>query len=127
MEDNKNLILDIKDLVIHYETDDGVVEAVNGIDIQLEHGKTLGLVGETGSGKTTFLNALSNFIPEDERIITIEDSAELQIQNIANLVRLEARNRNVEGKNEVTIRDLVKSALRMRPEPHHYEIVRFRA
>lgn len=51
MEDNKNLILDIKDLVIHYETDDGVVEAVNGIDIQLEHGKTLGLVGETGSGK----------------------------------------------------------------------------
>ena len=53
MEDNKNLILDIKDLVIHYETDDGVVEAVNGIDIQLEHGKTLGLVGETGSGKTT--------------------------------------------------------------------------
>ena len=60
-------------------------------------------------------------------MITIEDSAELQIQNIANLVRLEARNRNVEGKNEVTIRDLVKSALRMRPEPHHYEIVRFRA
>ena len=51
MEDNKNLILDIKDLVIHYETDDGVVEAVNGIDIQFEHGKTLGLVGETGSGK----------------------------------------------------------------------------
>ena len=72
--------------------------------------------GGTGAGKTTFLNVLSNFIPKEERVITIEDSAELQIQNIANLVRLEARNRNVEGKNEVTIRDLVKSALRMRPD-----------
>ncbi len=72
--------------------------------------------GGTGAGKTTFLNILSNFIPESERVITIEDSAELQIQNIDNLVRLEARNANVEGKNEVTIRDLVKSALRMRPD-----------
>ena len=70
---------------------------------------------------------ISNFIPRSERVITIEDSAELQIQNVRNLVRLEARNANVEGKNQVTIRDLVKSALRMRPEPHHYEIVRFRA
>lgn len=72
--------------------------------------------GGTGSGKTTFLNVLSNFIPKDERVITIEDSAELQIKNIPNLVRLEARNSNVEGKNEVTIRDLIKSALRMRPD-----------
>lgn len=72
--------------------------------------------GGTGAGKTTFLNILSNFIPHTERVITIEDSAELQIQNIDNLVRLEARNANVEGKNEVTIRDLVKSALRMRPD-----------
>ncbi len=72
--------------------------------------------GGTGAGKTTFLNILSNFIPHNERVITIEDSAELQIRNIDNLVRLEARNANVEGKNEVTIRDLVKSALRMRPE-----------
>lgn len=72
--------------------------------------------GGTGAGKTTFLNILSNFIPHNERVITIEDSAELQIQNIDNLVRLEARNANVEGKNEVTIRDLVKSALRMRPD-----------
>lgn len=72
--------------------------------------------GGTGAGKTTFLNILSNFIPHNERVITIEDSAELQIQNIGNLVRLEARNANVEGKNEVTIRDLVKSALRMRPD-----------
>lgn len=71
--------------------------------------------GGTGSGKTTFLNALSDYIPKDERIITIEDSAELQIRNIPNLVRLEARSANVEGKNEVTIRDLIKSSLRMRP------------
>ncbi len=72
--------------------------------------------GGTGSGKTTFLNALSNSIPSDERIITIEDSAELQIQGIENLVKLEARSANLEGKNAVTIRDLIKSALRMRPD-----------
>lgn len=72
--------------------------------------------GGTGAGKTTFLNILSNYIPNNERVITIEDSAELQIRNVDNLVRLEARNANVEGKNEVTIRDLVKSALRMRPD-----------
>lgn len=72
--------------------------------------------GGTGAGKTTFLNILSNFIPSEERVITIEDSAELQIQNIDNLVRLEAKNANVEGKHAVTIRDLVKSALRMRPD-----------
>ncbi len=72
--------------------------------------------GGTGAGKTTFLNILSNFIPHDERVITIEDSAELQIREVENLVRLEARNANVEGKNGVSIRDLVKSALRMRPD-----------
>ena len=72
--------------------------------------------GGTGSGKTTFLNAMSNFIPRDERIITIEDSAELQIANIDNIVSLETRNANTSGKGEVTIRDLIKSALRMRPE-----------
>lgn len=72
--------------------------------------------GGTGTGKTTFLNALSNFIPKDERIITIEDSAELQIKGIANLVRLETKNANLEGKGQITIRDLIKSSLRMRPE-----------
>ena len=72
--------------------------------------------GGTGSGKTTFLNALSNYIPSTERIVTIEDSAELQIQHIANLVRLETRNANLEGKNEITVRDLVRSALRQRPD-----------
>ena len=72
--------------------------------------------GGTGSGKTTFLNALSNFIPHDERIITIEDSAELQIKNIDNLVRLETKNAGPDGKGAITIRDLIKSSLRMRPE-----------
>ncbi len=71
--------------------------------------------GGTGSGKTTFLNALSDFIPKDERIITIEDNAELKIQGVPNLVRLEARNANVEGVGEITIRDLLKASLRMRP------------
>lgn len=74
------------------------------------------ICGGTSSGKTTFLNALSNFIPGDERIITIEDSAELQIVGIENLVRLETRNANMEGKGEVTIRDLIRTSLRMRPE-----------
>ena len=72
--------------------------------------------GGTGSGKTTFLNALSNYIPQDERVITIEDSAELQIQSVNNLVRLETKNANVEGENAITIRDLIKSSLRMRPD-----------
>lgn len=72
--------------------------------------------GGTGSGKTTFLNALSNFIPQHERVITIEDSAELQIKNIPNLVRLETKNANSAGKGGITIRDLIKSSLRMRPE-----------
>ena len=74
------------------------------------------IAGGTGSGKTTFLNALSNYIPSDERIITIEDSAELQILNIPNLVRLETRNSNLEGRGEITIRDLIRTSLRMRPE-----------
>lgn len=68
-----------------------------------------------GQGKTTFLNALSDYIPKDERIITIEDSAELRIEGVPNLVRLEARNANVEGTGEITLRDLLKAALRMRP------------
>ncbi len=72
--------------------------------------------GGTGSGKTTFLNSLSNFIPKDERIITIEDSAELQIREVKNLVRLETRNANMESVTPITIRDLVRSSLRMRPD-----------
>ena len=72
--------------------------------------------GGTGSGKTTFLNALSNYIPKDERVITIEDSAELQITGVENLVSLETRNANASGAGQITIRDLIKSSLRMRPE-----------
>jgi len=74
------------------------------------------ICGGTGSGKTTFLNAISNFIPNGERVITIEDSAELQIANVDNLVSLETRNANTAGVGEVTIRDLIKSAHRMRPD-----------
>lgn len=72
--------------------------------------------GGTGSGKTTFLNALSQYIPNDERVITIEDNAELKLAGIPNLVSLEARTANVEGKGEISIRDLIKTALRMRPD-----------
>lgn len=72
--------------------------------------------GGTGSGKTTFLNVLSGFIPKDQRVITIEDSAELQLREIDNLVSLETRNANVEGCREITIRDLIKTSLRMRPD-----------
>ncbi|MBQ2627843.1 MAG: CpaF family protein, partial [Eubacterium sp.] len=71
--------------------------------------------GGTSTGKTTFLNALSNAIPKDERVVTIEDNAELQIRGIENLVRLEVRNANIEGAHEVSMRDLIKTALRMRP------------
>ena len=74
------------------------------------------IAGGTGSGKTTFLNALSNYIPKDERVITIEDSAELQITGVQNLVSLETRNANASGAGQITIRDLIKSSLRMRPE-----------
>ena len=74
------------------------------------------ICGGTGSGKTTFLNALSNYIPKDERVITIEDSAELQIVGVENLVSLETRNANTSGAGAITIRDLIKSSLRMRPE-----------
>lgn len=74
------------------------------------------ICGGTGSGKTTFLNAMSNYIPKDERVITIEDSAELQIEGVENLVRLETRNANTAGVGEINMQDLIKSALRMRPE-----------
>lgn len=79
-------------------------------------GYNIFISGGTGSGKTTFLNALSQYIPNTERIITIEDSAELQLQGIPNLVRLETRNANMDGAKPITIRDLIKSALRMRPD-----------
>ena len=91
-------------------------EVSDFLAILVAAGYNIFISGGTGSGKTTFLNALSQYIPKDERIITIEDNAELQIRDVPNLVRLEARNANVEGRGAVTIRDLIKSALRMRPD-----------
>lgn len=79
-------------------------------------GYNIFISGGTGSGKTTFLNVLSNYIPKDERVITIEDSAELSIHGVENLVRLEMRQANVEGTGAITIRDLIRSSLRMRPD-----------
>jgi pilus assembly protein CpaF len=90
-------------------------EAAEFLKNLVQAGYNIFISGGTGSGKTTFLNVLSNFIPSDERVITIEDSAELQIKNIPNFVSLEVRNANVEGKNEVSIRQLIKASLRMRP------------
>lgn len=99
--------------LIHFESISK--EVVSFLKKLVVSGYNIFISGGTGSGKTTFLNALSNFIPRNERIITIEDSAELQIKNIPNLVRLETRNANQEGSKEISIRDLIKSALRMRP------------
>lgn len=91
-------------------------EAVEFLRKLVISGYNIFVSGGTGSGKTTFLNALSQYIPHDERVVTIEDSAELQIQGVDNLVRLETRNANVEGLKEITIRDLIKTSLRMRPD-----------
>ncbi len=91
-------------------------EIADKLQLLVEAKYNIFISGGTGSGKTTFLNALSNYIPKDERVITIEDSAELQITKIENLVRLETRNANASGSGQITIRDLIKSSLRMRPE-----------
>lgn len=91
-------------------------EIADKLKLLVEAKYNIFICGGTGSGKTTFLNALSNYIPKDERVITIEDSAELQIKGIDNLVSLETRNANASGAGAVTIRDLIKSSLRMRPE-----------
>ena len=92
----------------------GTIRAVDGISFSIEPGKTLGLVGESGCGKTTLLNVLSSFVPHKDRIITIEDTSELQLHQ-EHVVTLEARPPNVEGAGEYSIRDLVKNSLRMRP------------
>lgn len=92
------------------------VEAAKELEVLVKAGYNIFISGGTGSGKTTFLNALSDYIPKNERIITIEDSAELQISGVENLVRLEMRQANTEGENEITIRDLIRASLRMRPD-----------
>lgn len=91
-------------------------EIANKLELLVKAKYNIFISGGTGSGKTTFLNALSNYIPKDERVITIEDSAELQITGVSNLVSLETRNANASGAGQITIRDLIKSSLRMRPE-----------
>ena len=91
-------------------------EIADKLEILVRAKYNIFISGGTGSGKTTFLNALSNYIPKDERVITIEDSAELQITGVDNLVSLETRNANTSGAGQITIRDLIKSSLRMRPE-----------
>lgn len=91
-------------------------EAAEELKLLVRAGYNIFISGGTGSGKTTFLNVLSGFIPADERVITIEDSAELQLQGIPNLVRMETRNENVEGCNAIPIRELIKTSLRMRPD-----------
>lgn len=91
-------------------------EVADVLEILVRAKYNIFICGGTGSGKTTFLNAVSNYIPHDERVITIEDSAELQIAGIDNLVSLETRNANASGSGAITIRDLIKSSLRMRPE-----------
>lgn len=97
-------------------TDSLTQEAADFLKMAVKSKYNIFISGGTGSGKTTFLNALSEFIDNDERVITIEDAAELQINHVKNLVRLEARDANIEGKNEVTIRDLIRASLRMRPD-----------
>lgn len=92
------------------------VEAAELLEQLVIAGYNIFVSGGTGSGKTTFLNVLSNFIPKDQRVVTIEDSAELQLKGVKNLVRLEARQANSQGENEITIRDLIKTSLRMRPD-----------
>ena len=91
-------------------------EAVDFLKQLVQSGYNIFISGGTGAGKTTFLNALSEFIPAGERLITIEDSAELQIQTVPNLIRLETRSANMEGVREITIRDLIRTSLRMRPD-----------
>lgn len=91
-------------------------EASEFLRTLVECGYNIFLSGGTSSGKTTFLNALSDFIPEDERVIVIEDSAELQLDRIENLVRMETKHANIQGKGEITMRHLIKSSLRMRPD-----------
>lgn len=91
-------------------------EAADFLKTLVRAGYNIFVSGGTGSGKTTFLNALSNFVEEDERVITIEDSAELQLKKIKNLISLETRSSTDEGTTEISIRDLIKTSLRMRPD-----------
>lgn len=116
-------IVTIRKFFDHHITMDNLIElnsinkvAANFLKTLVRAGYNIFISGGTGSGKTTFLNVLSDFIPSDNRVITIEDSAELQLTNIKNLVRLETRMPNIEGSGEISIQDLIKTSLRMRPD-----------
>lgn len=104
--------MNMKRLIELNSLDENVAEFLG---ILVASGYNIFISGGTGAGKTTFLSALTEYIPDGERVVTIEDSAELKVNGVQNLVRLEARNANVEGKNMITIRDLIKCSLRMRP------------
>jgi pilus assembly protein CpaF len=104
--------LEIEDLIMLHTLPSELVQFISGI---VKSKINIMITGGTGSGKTTFLNVLSRFIPEEERIVTIEDAAELQLKQ-RHIVRLETRPANIEGRGEVTQRELVKNSLRMRPD-----------
>ena len=107
-------MIDVVNLSFSYEG--SFEEVFQNVSFRIDTDWKLGFTGRNGRGKTTFLNALSGLIPREQRVITIEDSAELQLQDLPNLVRMETRNANVEGCREITIRDLIRTSLRMRPD-----------
>ena len=86
------------------------------LNFEIKRGERVAIIGNNGTGKTTILNAMSGYIPQEERIITIEDSAELQIRHVKNLVSLETRVENRDGSQEISMRDLIRASLRMRPD-----------
>ena len=106
MKKEKTLI-QVKNMKRYYKSGKGVVKALNDVSFEIKKGEFIAIMGASGSGKTTMLNALATNIPHGERLITIEDAAELQL-NHPHLIRLESRPPNIEGKGEITIRQLVK-------------------
>jgi Flp pilus assembly CpaF family ATPase len=115
MNNNGIPIIQMRDVVKAYQTGEGLFFALKDVNIDVQQREFLGITGKSGAGKTTLLNCLSDFIPDKERVITIEDTAELQL-NKQHVVKLETKQANIEGAGEYTIRDLVRNALRMRPD-----------
>ena len=108
-------IVEIEDVTKDYPLGKLVVQALRGVSLRIDKGEFTTIAGPSGSGKTTLLNVMSSFIGPTERVVTIEDAAELQLQQ-EHVVSLETKPPNMEGKGEISIRDLVKNALRMRPD-----------